>query len=312
MEKKKVLVTGGAGFIGSHVVDIYVEAGFEVVVVDNLSSGRRSNLNPAAKLYEVDIRSPELENVFEQERPHYISHLAAQVDVRRSVVDPLLDADINILGSIRLIELARKYDVKKMIYISTGGAVYGEPEYLPCDEDHPVNPICQYGISKHTIEHYLYLYNELYGFKYVVLRYPNVYGPRQDPNGEAGVVAIFTGQMLQGKPVTINGPGDQERDFVYVGDCARANLLALESDATGIYNLASGVGTSVNELASVLKDVTGYALEPQHGPAKLGETHKIYLTADKAGRVLGWEPMISLRAGLEKTVAYFREVELKK
>lgn len=312
MEKKKVLVTGGAGFIGSHVVDIFVGAGYDVIVADNLSSGRRTNLNPAARLYEVDIRSAELEEVFARERPDYVSHLAAQVDVRKSLTDPLLDADINVLGSIRLIELARKYEVKKMVYISTGGAVYGEPEYLPCDEDHPVNPICQYGISKHTVEHYLYLYNELYGLPYVVLRYPNVYGPRQDPNGEAGVVAIFTGQMLQGKPVTINGAGDQERDFVYVVDCARANLLALETDVTGIYNLASGVGTSVNELAAVLKDVTNYPLEPKHGPAKLGETHKIYLTAEKAGRVLGWEPTYNLRRGLEETVDYFREVELKK
>lgn len=312
MEKKKVLITGGAGFIGSHVVDIFVGAGYDVIVADNLSSGRRTNLNPAARLYEVDIRSAELEEVFARERPDYVSHLAAQVDVRKSLTDPLLDADINVLGSIRLIELARKYEVKKMVYISTGGAVYGEPEYLPCDEDHPVNPICQYGISKHTVEHYLYLYNELYGLPYVVLRYPNVYGPRQDPNGEAGVVAIFTGQMLQGKPVTINGAGDQERDFVYVVDCARANLLALETDVTGIYNLASGVGTSVNELAAVLKDVTNYPLEPKHGPAKLGETHKIYLTAEKAGRVLGWEPTYNLRRGLEETVDYFREVELKK
>ena len=311
MEKQKIMVTGGAGFIGSHVVDVFVNAGYDVVVVDNLSSGRRSNLNPAAKLYEVDIRSPELEDVFKKETPDFVSHLAAQVDVRRSVADPLLDADINILGSIRLIELARKYAVKKMVYISTGGAVYGEPEYLPCDEEHPVNPICQYGISKHAIEHYLYLYEALYGLKYVVLRYPNVYGPRQDPNGEAGVVAIFTGQMLQGKPVTINGAGDQERDFVYVGDCARANLMAIESEATGIFNLASGVGTSVSELAAVIKEVTGYALEPTHGPARLGETHKIYLTAEKAGQVLGWEPTVSLRAGLEKTAEFFREIELK-
>ncbi len=311
MNRKKVLVTGGAGFIGSHVVDLFIERGDEVVVVDNLSTGRRINLNPAARLYEVDIRSPELEGVFETEKPDFVSHHAAQVDVRRSLTEAMLDAEINILGSLRVIELALKYAVKKFVYISTGGAVYGEPEYLPCDEEHPVNPICQYGVSKHAVEHYLYLYKELYGLDYVVLRYPNVYGPRQDPNGEAGVVAIFTGQMLQGMPVTINGDGDQERDFVYVGDCARANIMAMESDVTGIYNLASGVGTTVNELAAILKDVTGYQLEPVHGPPKLGETYRIFLTAEKAGRVLGWEPNFSLRQGLEKTVEYFREIELR-
>jgi UDP-glucose 4-epimerase len=212
----KILVTGGAGFIGSHVVDTFLNNGHEVVVVDDLSTGRRSNLNPAATFYQVDIRSPQMDEIFEAERPQFVDHHAAQMDVRRSIEDPLFDADVNVLGSIKLIELAKKYGVKRFIYISTGGAVYGEPEYLPCDELHPVNPICPYGASKHTVEHYLYMYKENYDLDYVVLRYPNVYGPRQDPHGEAGVVAIFTGQMLEGEQVVINGDGEKQRVFVYV------------------------------------------------------------------------------------------------
>jgi UDP-glucose 4-epimerase len=306
----KIMVTGGAGFIGSHVVDTFVSNGHEVVVVDDLSTGRRSNLNPAATFYKVDIRSPEMEEIFEKERPQVVDHHAAQMDVRRSVEDPLFDADVNVMGSIKLIEMARKYDVERFIYISTGGAVYGEPEYLPCDEDHPINPICPYGASKHTVEHYLFMYQELYDLEYVVLRYPNVYGPRQDPHGEAGVVAIFSGQMLKGAPVIINGDGDQERDFVYVGDCARANLLALKTENTNtIFNLGYGVGTTINEIYNNLKDITDYQLIAEHGPQKAGETRRIFLEANKCSEYLYWKPSIGLKDGLSETVNYFREVE---
>lgn len=306
----KVLVTGGAGFIGSHVVDEYLAEGYEVVVVDDLSTGRLSNLNPAAKFYQLDIRSPALGEIFESERPDYVNHHAAQMDVRRSVAEPIFDADVNILGSINLLECARKSQVKRFIYISTGGAVYGEPEYLPCDEAHPINPICQYGASKHTVEHYLYMYGENYGLDYVVLRYPNVYGPRQDPHGEAGVVAIFTGQMLAGDPVVINGDGEQQRDFVYVGDCARANLLATRTENRNtIYNLGFGRPTSVNEIFSALKSITNYRREPVFGPAKIGETRRIYLDATKAQQELGWTPTVTLEEGLGQTVAYFSRVE---
>lgn len=308
----KIMVTGGAGFIGSHVVDTFVNHGHEVVVVDNLSTGRRSNLNPSATFYEVDIRSPEMENIFENEQPQVVDHHAAQMDVRRSVEDPLFDADVNVLGSIKLIELARKYNVERFIYISTGGAVYGEPEYLPCDEEHPINPICPYGASKHTVEHYLFMYRELYDLDYVVLRYPNVYGPRQDPHGEAGVVAIFSGQMLQNAPVVINGDGDQERDFVYVKDCARANLLALNTENKNtIFNLGFGVGTTINEVYENLKQITGYQLTAEHGPAKAGETRRIFLEAKKASEFLNWKPTVYLNAGLGETVEYFREKEAK-
>jgi UDP-glucose 4-epimerase len=307
----KILVTGGAGFIGSHVADKYIENGFEVVIVDNLSTGRVSNLNPEAKFYQIDIRDPKLSEIFEKERPDYVNHHAAQMDVRRSVAEPLFDADVNILGSINLIECAKSFQVKRFVYISTGGAVYGEPEYLPCDEAHPINPICQYGASKHTVEHYLYMYQINYGLNYTVLRYPNVYGPRQDPHGEAGVVAIFTGQMLAQEQVVINGDGEQERDFVYVGDCAQGNLLAITAhQGSGIFNLGSGRATSVNQIFQELKGITGYLRSPLYGPAKLGETRKIYLDANKARQELGWAESVNLHEGLEQTVAYFRTVEI--
>lgn len=307
----KVLVTGGAGFIGSHVVDLCVQHGYEVVIVDDLSTGRESNLNPAAKLYRMDIRDPKLKEVFEQEKPDYVDHHAAQMDVRRSTVEPLFDADVNILGSINLIECAVKFGVKRFVYISTGGAVYGEPEYLPCDEAHPINPICQYGASKHTVEHYLYMYKVNYGLDYTVLRYPNVYGPRQDPHGEAGVVAIFTGQMLRGDEVVINGDGEQERDFVYVGDCARANLMAIQaSRGMGIINLGSSQGNTVNEIFDKLCVITGYDRDARHGPAKLGETRKIYLDASKALEEINWQPTVDLEDGLRRTVEYFRQTEV--
>ncbi len=302
----RILVTGGAGFIGSHVVDIFVQEGHEVIVVDNLHTGKVENLNPNAQFYQMDIRSPELEEIFIKHQPEVISHQAALVNVRESMVKPALYAEVNILGSLNLLELARRYGVRKIIYASTGGAVYGEPEYLPVDEAHPINPLDPYGASKHAVEHYLHLYFLNYGIEYISLRYPNVYGPRQDPYGEAGVVAIFTGQMLRGEQPVINGSGEQERDFVYVEDVARANLLALRKDGCGIYNLGWGKGTSVNEIFRLLKELTGYPGKAVHGPPKQGEVFKIYLNAEKARRELGWEPLVSLEEGLRKTVEYFR------
>jgi UDP-glucose 4-epimerase len=307
----KVLVTGGAGFIGSHVSNLYISHGYDVVIVDDLSTGRLSNINPEATFYQMDICDPQLKEIFAKERPDFINHHAAQMNVRRSVSDPLFDASVNVVGSLNLLECAKLFGVQKFIYISTGGAVYGEPEYLPCDEAHPINPICQYGASKHTVEHYLYMYHENYGLDYTVLRYPNVYGPRQDPYGEAGVIAIFTGQMLAGEQVTINGDGEQTRDYVYVEDCARANLMATASDEpTGIFNLGSGRGTSVNEIFDALKRLTGYPLESVHGPAKVGETRHIYLDASKVLDTFGWSPRWILEEGLEQTLAFFRENEV--
>jgi UDP-glucose 4-epimerase len=308
----KILVTGGAGFIGSHVVDLLIDAGHDVAVVDDLSTGRMSNLNPKARFYQIDIRSEEMGHVFEKERPEVVDHHAAQMDVRKSVEDPIFDADVNIQGSIKLAQLAVAYGVRKFIHISSGGAVYGEPVYLPCDEEHPVRPLCPYGASKYTFELYLYMFKELYNLDYSVLRYPNVYGPRQDPYGEAGVVAIFIGQMLAGKPVTINGTGEQVRDFVYVGDCAKANLMTLEKGSGRVYNLGFGIGTSVNQIFDGLKAITGYPQDAQHGPSKAGETFRIFLDASRAQEELGWQPTVDLDEGLRRTVEYFKQAELSK
>ena len=308
----KIMVTGGAGFIGSHVTDLLVKTGHQVVVVDNLSTGRRSNLNPQAIFYEMDIRSAEMERVFAQEKPEVICHHAAQMDVRRSMEDPLFDADVNIIGSIKLAQLAINHGTRKFIHISSGGAIYGEPEYLPCDEAHPIKPLCHYGASKYTFELYLHVFTSNFNLDYSVIRYPNVYGPRQDPHGEAGVVAIFTGRMLRGEQVTINGSGEQVRDYVYVTDCARANLMLLEQGSKHVYNLGYSIGTSVNEIFQKLKDITGYDKPAFYGPAKAGETFKIYLNARCAEQELGWRPSIPLEEGLKRTVEYFKEVEFSR
>jgi UDP-glucose 4-epimerase len=225
--------------------------------------------------------------------------------VRKSTADPLYDAEVNILGSLNVLGAARAAGVRKVIYASTGGAVYGEPEYLPVDEAHPIHPLCEYGASKHTVEHYLYLYAENYGLDYTVLRYPNVYGPRQDPHGEAGVVAIFARKMLRDEACTINGDGDQERDFLYVGDCARANLLVLGTAGShGTYNLGTGVGTSINDLFGLLAEATGYHRPARHGPPKVGETYRIFLDASRARAELGWAPTVALADGLARTVEW--------
>ncbi len=302
----KILVTGGAGFIGSHVVDMFIQAGHDVVVVDSLVTGRRENVNPRAKLYEMDIRDSRLSEVFAREKPEVVDHHAAQVDVRRSVADPLYDAEVNVLGALNLLQNAVQYGVKKVIYISSGGAVYGEPEYLPCDEAHPIHPLSPYGVSKHTVEHYLHLYRVNYGLRHLILRYANVYGPRQDPNGEAGVVAIFGGRMLRGEPVTINGTGEQERDFVYVEDCARANLIGL-GRGEGAYNVGTGVPTTINEIYGQIRKITGYTEEPEYGPAKMGDVFRTYLDIRKIGAELGWEPTYSLAEGLRRTIDFLRQ-----
>jgi UDP-glucose 4-epimerase len=302
----KVLVTGGAGFIGSHVADALIEQGHTVIVVDDLSTGKAEFVNPQARFYQLDIRSPELAEVLDRERPELINHHAAHADVRRSVTDPRHDADVNILGSLNLLECARQHGATKFVYASTGGAIYGEPVYLPCDENHPLNPICPYGVSKLTVERYLSYYGHAYGLQYTILRYPNVYGPRQDPTGEGGVVAIFARRMLLGEQVIINGTGDQQRDFLYVSDVVRANILAQDHFGGQIYNLGTGLGTSVNDLFALMADKTGYGAGPTHGPPKAGETFKIYLDATKARHELNWQPETSLDEGLSRTIISFR------
>jgi UDP-glucose 4-epimerase len=304
----KVLVTGGAGFIGSHVVDELLAAGHTVSVVDDLSTGKQSNVDARVRFNLADIRDAEaLAEIFDREQPEVVSHQAAKANVRESMEKPVLYADVNVLGSLNLLEQARRTGVKKFVYASTGGAVYGEPQILPVTEEHPINPLDPYGASKHHVEHYLNLYHENFKLPYTILRYPNVYGPRQDPFGEAGVVAIFCRMMLQAQQPTINGSGKQERDFVYVGDIARANLLVLEGEHNGIYNLGSGHGTDINTLFGKLSEIIMFAAEPKYGPAKLGEIFKIYIDASKARQDLGWEPTVKLEDGLQKTVEYFRK-----
>jgi len=302
----RVLVTGGAGFIGSHIADALIEEGAIVSIVDDLSTGFRENVPESATFYESDICDPALRDIFSQECPEVIIHNAAQMSVRVSVDQPILDAQVNVLGTLNVIESAKASGARKIIYSSTG-ACYGDSLYLPCDENHPLLPLCQYGITKHTVEHYLDLYHRIYGLEYTAFRYPNVYGPRQDPNSEAGVIAIFIGQMLRGERVVINGSGDQERDFVYIDDIVRANLMVLETDDNRVFNLGSGKGTSVIEIFTILAAICVYKLKPTYGPSKAGEAYKIYLNADQFKKAVGWQPMVSLQEGLARTVTFFRE-----
>jgi len=303
----RVLVTGGAGFIGSHVVDACLGAGHVVAIVDDLSTGKTANLNPAAGFHQVDIRDEAaLARVFADFSPEAICHLAAKANVRESMEKPVLYAEVNIIGSLNLLELARRHGTRKMVYASTGGAVYGEPEYLPVDEQHPIKPVDPYGASKHHVEHYLFIYGLHFGLDYTILRYPNVYGPRQDPFGEAGVVAIWAERMLHGKEAVINGSGEQQRDFCYVGDVARGNVLALTRGSREIYNLGTGVGTSINQVYALLREATGYQGPEVHGPAKQGEVLRTWLDVAKAREGLGWEAQVPLREGLQLTVDSLR------
>ncbi len=304
----KALVTGGAGFIGSHVVDRLLAEGYDVAVVDDLSTGYAENLNTKARFYEAGIGEPELEAVFDREEPDVLVHLAAHILVRNSVADPVYDAKVNVLGSINLLEQCRAHDVEKVVYASSGGACYGEPDYLPADEKHPVHPLCPYGISKHTVEHYLWLYERLYGLDYAALRYGNVYGPRQDPAGEAGVIAIFLGKFLAGETPRINGDGEQTRDYVYVGDVAEANLLALQKKTKNkIFNIGTGVPASVNDITALLQKLVPADIGPTRGPAVDGEVRDIHLDVMLAKKELGWEPKTTLEDGMKKTVEWTRE-----
>jgi UDP-glucose 4-epimerase len=302
----KVLVTGGAGFIGSHVVDCCIDAGHDVVILDDFSSGTRANVNSAARVYEMDLRGATLADVFETEGPAYVIHLAAQIDVRRSVVDPRFDADVNILGGLNLLELSIKHGVKKFVFASTGGAIYGVQKNLPASEESIPHPECHYATSKLAFEYYLALYERLYGLRYTILRFPNVYGPRQRPDGEAGVCSILTALMLSGKAPTLFGHGTPLRDYVFVKDIARGVLLALDKGDGETINLGSGVGTSVRELFDILKETIGFQGEAVLADLRPGEVEKNYITGEKAARVLGWKPEVSLVPGLRETVEYIR------
>lgn len=302
----KVLVTGGAGFIGSHVVDRLVEEGHQVVVVDNLATGKRKNVNRAANLYKTDITSGRLERVFRNERPNVVLHLAAQISVRNSVEDPVFDAQVNVLGTMNVLQQAVRYGCRKVVFSSSGGAIYGEQETFPAAESHSNNPLSPYGISKLCGEHYLSYFQRTSGIPVVSLRYANVYGPRQDPEGEAGVVAIFIQKMLNNEQPIINGNGRQTRDFVFVDDVAQANLVAMGQDAHGVYNVGTGIETSVNELFRMLADLTGSPAKEVHGPAKLGEQLRSVIDPSRIKQELGWEAKVDFAEGLKQTVEFFQ------
>ena len=341
-KKTTVLVTGGAGFIGSHIVDLLIESNYKVVIVDDLSSGREENINKKARFYKLNITNQKgLTEVFEQEKPDYVCHEAAQISVSFSVREPLFDAQINILGSLNLLQCCVNHQIKGIVFASSGGTVYGEPEHFPISEDYPFSPQSPYGISKVTVEHYLNFYQKNYRLPYVALRYGNVYGPRQDPYGEAGVIAIFIEKMLKGKIPTINGDGEYIRDYIYVKDVAQANLLALQnmvklSEVTqkkekeknkeeqkepeakskaesetkfkfNGFNLGTGRGISVNEIFYLLKEIINFPHLANYGPPREGDLRKNILNCCLIKKVLGWQPKFDFSNGLEKTVCWFKE-----
>jgi len=306
----KVLITGGAGFIASHVADAFIERGAEVVVIDNLSSGSKQNLNPKAEFIEGDITDASLvRRIFQEHKFDIVNHHAAQLDVRKSVRDPVFDCQQNIIGSLNLLEAAREAGgLKRFMFASTGGAIYGEQDYFPADEKHPTRPISPYGVAKRSIELYLHYYEQEQGIPYVAFRYTNVYGPRQSPHGEAGVVAIFTEKLLDGDPCVINGDGTQTRDYVYVGDVARAHMLALDKlQGSDIFNISTATETDVNEIFEVLSQLTTNGeSHAEHGPAKTGEQQRSVCSFEHATDVLGWEPEMTLIEGLRETVDFFQ------
>lgn len=302
----KVLITGGAGFIASHVADAYVAQGYDVHILDDFSSGRRENVSADVTVHEMSITDPAMAQLFEAHRFDVLNHHAAQLDVRRSVADPGFDATVNVLGFLNLMEAGRRCGLKKVIFASTGGALYGEPVFAPQDEDHPLRPISPYGITKLTTERYLYYYQQQHGISYVALRYANVYGPRQNPGGEAGVVSIFARMLLDGQPPTIYGDGMQTRDYVYVGDVVAANVAALGHGGSGAFNIGTGEETTVNQLFGAIRDVLEIDARPAYAPPRTGEQLRSVLGWSRAHRVLGWEPGVALEEGVAATMEWYR------
>jgi len=304
----KIVVTGGAGFIASHIVDAYISLGHEVVVVDNLSTGRKEFINKKARFYQVDIRNKDkIHEIFIKEKPEIINHHAAQISVRSSVEDPINDAQINILGLLNLMEEGRRIGIKKVIFASSGGVVYGEARRLPTPEDYyPLQPLSPYGVTKLASEYYLNYYYQTYKIPYLAIRYSNVYGPRQNPYGEAGVVAIFTLKLLKGQTPLINGDGRQTRDYIYIGDVVEVNKIALSTSVVGSFNVGTGIETNVIEIYRNLKDIIKTEVASRHGPAKFGEQKRSCLSGRLAREKLGWEAKVNLKEGLRQTVEYFR------
>lgn len=302
----KIALTGGAGFIGSHLSDAFIKEGHEVVVIDNLSTGNRENLNPEAKFVEMDINDDKIHDLFAEEKFDVVCHQAAQMNVRVSVADPRFDATTNILGSLNVYEAAKNTGVKKITFASSGGTIYGEQDYFPADEEHPLRPCSPYGISKLSNEKYLFYYKEVYGIDFVSLRYGNVYGPRQNPHGEAGVVAIFIEKMLAGEQPVINGDGLITRDYISINDVVKANLLAIKEKTSGIFNVTTGIETDVNFIFATLKELTGSESEEYHGPAKAGEQRRSVCSFEKFKKLHGWEPTKEFVDGMKETVEYCR------
>src|SRR5512140_569208 len=305
--EKKILITGGAGFIGSTIADAFLAAGWDVAILDDLSSGKRENVPVRARFYPCDVRSAAAIEAIQRERPTVICHEAAQIDVRRSMSDPRFDCDVNLGGLLNLMQGAVKAgSVRQVLFASSGGAMYGETDRLPTPEDHPARPVSHYGVAKASSELYLGVYQANYGIPYAALRYANVYGPRQDPHGEAGVVAIFSGRLLEGKPCIIYGDGGQTRDYVFVGDVARANLLAAEKRYTGALNVGTGVETDVNRLYALMARAAGVDAQPRYGPARPGEQRRSCIDPSAAAAALGWRAEVTIEEGLRRTVEFFR------
>jgi len=302
-----ILVTGGAGFIGSHVVDAYLRLGHRVVVVDDLSRGARENVNTQACFHRVDVCSSELDDIFRAYKPAVVNHHAAQVRLSESLKDPMHDAWVNIMGSLNVLKACAEHGVRKVIFASSGGAIYGDPETLPAEETQPLRPISPYGASKAAVEHYLRVFEAGWGLCYVALRYANVYGPRQRTDNESGVIAIFTNAMVKGETPIIYGDGEQVRDYVYVDDVVEANVLALDDRAQGAFNIGTGVGTRVKELYAQLSELIGYRGNASYGPPREAEVEKSVLRIDCARRQLGWEPRVPLAEGLRLYVDHVRQ-----
>lgn len=302
-----ILVTGGAGFIGSTIADAYIREGHNVIIVDNMSTGVREYINPKAKYYEMDVRDENLYKVFEENKIEIVNHHAAQIDLRKSVENPKFDIDINVIGSVNLLQNAVKYKIEKFIFASTGGAIYGEHDYFPADEEHPIRPYAPYGINKLSVEKYLFYYHHVYGLNYCVFRYANVYGPRQNSHGESGVIAIFTDKILNGQQPLINGDGGQTRDYVYVDDVVRANVLALKTTDPKTYNIGTTKETTVNFIFNKLNDFAGTGLAENHGPEKKGEQRRSVLSYERIKKELGWEPQVNIEEGIKKTVEFFKK-----
>ena len=306
-ESKRILITGGAGFIGSHVADAYLQQGHSVGIVDDLSTGDRDLIPPGAHFYEGDIRDGKfIEKTFAEFKPDLVNHHAAQMDIRRSVDDPRFDAEVNILGTLVLLDACVRHGIGRVIFASTGGAVYGEQERFPADETHPTDPVSPYGAAKVAAEKYLHSYHRVHGIGYAALRYANVYGPRQNPFGEAGVVAIFTHHLLEQREPTINGDGLQTRDYIFVGDVVAANLAALDGPETIVVNIGSGIESTVLDIYRGLVEAVGWGGEEKHGPAKPGEQSRSVIDPVKAWETWGWRLQVPLEEGLKRTVRYFR------